>query len=125
MVDTSTGTHVEFRGVSKTYDGRTMVVQDLDLRVGMGEFLTLLGPSGLGKTTCLMMLAGFEAPTLGEISIAGRSVHNLAPRKRGIGVVFQKLCPVSEHDGGPELGFPFGSEGWLRGTPGRAHQRGA
>ena len=64
MVDTSTGTHVEFRGVSKTYDGRTMVVQDLDLRVGMGEFFTLLGPSGLGKTTCLLMLAGFEAPTL-------------------------------------------------------------
>ena len=53
MVDTSTGTHVEFRGVSKTYDGRTMVVQDLDLRVGMGEFFTLLGPSGRNLSTTL------------------------------------------------------------------------
>ena len=105
MVDTSTGTHVEFRGVSKTYDGRTMVVQDLDLRVGMGEFFTLLGPSGLGKTTCLMMLAGFEAPTLGEISIAGRSVHNLAPRKRGIGVVFQNYALFPNMTVGRNLAF--------------------
>ena len=82
-----------------------MVVQDLDLRVGMGEFFTLLGLSGLGKTTCLMMLAGFEAPTLGEISIAGRSVHNLAPRKRGIGVVFQNYALFPNMTVGRNLAF--------------------
>ena len=51
--------HVEYRSVRKSYDGRTVVVEDLDLTVEKGEFLTLLGPSGSGKTTCLMMLAGF------------------------------------------------------------------
>ena len=107
MVGTSTETHVEFRGVSKTYDGRTMIVQDLNLRVGVGEFFTLLGPSGSGKTTCLMMLAGFETPTLGKISIAGRSVHDLPPRKRGIGVVFQNYALFPHMTVGQNLGFPL------------------
>ena len=49
----------------KSFDERVQVVRDLDLTVRDGEFLTLLGGSGSGKTTCLMMLAGFEAPTLG------------------------------------------------------------
>ena len=52
-------TYVEFEQVGKSFDGRTMVVRDLDLSIRKGEFLTLLGPSGSGKTTCLMMLAGF------------------------------------------------------------------
>ena len=107
MVDTGTETHIEFRGVSKTYDGRTMVVQDLDLRVKTGEFFTLLGPSGSGKTTCLMMLAGFEEPTSGDISIAGRSVRNIPPRKRGIGVVFQNYALFPHMTVGGNLAFPL------------------
>ena len=107
MADTGTETHVEFRGVSKTYDGRTMVVEDLDLRVRNGEFFTLLGPSGSGKTTCLMMLAGFEAPTSGEISIAGRSVSSMPPRKRGIGVVFQNYALFPHMTVGRNLAFPL------------------
>ena len=79
MADTGTETHVEFRDVSKTYDGRTMVVQGLDLRVRKGEFYTILGPSGSGKTTCLMILAGFEATTSGDVLIAGRSVRDTPP----------------------------------------------
>ncbi|MDE2750942.1 MAG: ATP-binding cassette domain-containing protein, partial [Gemmatimonadota bacterium] len=64
--------HVEFKGVSKSYDGRTLVVEDLDLSIRTGEFVTLLGPSGSGKTTILMMLAGFQVPTAGEILLDGR-----------------------------------------------------
>ena len=52
-----------FVGVDKTFDGQTLVIDDLNLDIRSGEFLTLLGPSGSGKTTTLMMLAGFEAPT--------------------------------------------------------------
>ena len=99
--------HVEFRGVSKTYDGRTMVVQDLDLHVEEGEFFTLLGPSGSGKTTCLMMLAGFEAPSSGEIRLSGRSVQHLPPRKRGIGVVFQNYALFPHMTVGRNLSFPL------------------
>ncbi len=107
MADTGTETHVEFRGVSKTYDGRTMVVRDLDLGVTKGEFFTLLGPSGSGKTTCLMMLAGFEAPTSGEILIDGRSVRGMPPRERGIGVVFQNYALFPHMTVGQNLAFPL------------------
>ena len=107
MADTGTETHIEFQGVSKTYDGRTMVVENLDLRVRRGEFFTLLGPSGSGKTTCLMMLAGFEAPTAGEISIDGRSVQNTPPRKRGIGVVFQNYALFPHMTVRRNLAFPL------------------
>ena len=58
---------VAFEHVQKSYDGETLVVKDLNLKIGQGEFLTMLGPSGSGKTTCLMMLAGLETATHGEI----------------------------------------------------------
>jgi putative spermidine/putrescine transport system ATP-binding protein len=63
--------YVEFRDVSKTYDGRALAVKDLNCVVRQGEFLTFLGPSGSGKTTALMMLAGFETPTSGDIMLDG------------------------------------------------------
>ena len=50
---------VQFSEVQKTYDGEILVVKDLNLDIAEGEFVTMLGPSGYGKTTCLMMLAGF------------------------------------------------------------------
>ena len=58
---------VRFDKVDKSYDGKVLVVKDLNLDIAEGEFITMLGPSGSGKTTCLMMLAGFETPTNGEI----------------------------------------------------------
>ena len=106
-MDSAARPHVEFRGVGKTYDGRTMVVRDLDLRARRGEFITLLGPSGSGKTTCLMMLAGFEAPTEGEILVAGRSVRDVPPRKRGIGMVFQNYALFPHMTVGRNLSFPL------------------
>ena len=99
--------YVAFDRVSKSYDGRTQVVRDLDLRIAKGEFLTLLGPSGSGKTTCLMMLAGFEAPTSGVIRIAGRSVQHLPPRRRGIGMVFQNYALFPHMTVGDNLAFPL------------------
>ena len=57
---------VKFEKVDKSYDGKVLVVQDLNLNISEGEFVTMLGPSGSGKTTCLMMLAGFETPTNGS-----------------------------------------------------------
>ena len=53
---------VKFDKVDKSYDGKVLVVKDLNLDIAEGEFITMLGPSGSGKTTCLMMLAGFETP---------------------------------------------------------------
>ena len=99
--------HVEFEGVSKSYDGRTLVVDDLNLGIGKGEFVTLLGPSGSGKTTILMMLAGFQTATSGAIRIAGRSVQDLPPRKRGIGMVFQNYALFPHMTVGANLAFPL------------------
>ena len=84
--------HICLRGVSKSYDGETFIVRDLDLDIDKGEFLTLLGPSGSGKTTTLMMLAGFEYPTSGSIAFDGQAMHDRPPEKRDIGMVFQNYA---------------------------------
>ena len=99
--------HVEYRSVQKSYDGRTLVVEDLNLSVRRGEFLTMLGPSGSGKTTCLMMLAGFEQTSAGEILVDGVSVQDLPPDKRGIGVVFQNYALFPHMTVGGNLSFPL------------------
>jgi putative spermidine/putrescine transport system ATP-binding protein len=83
---------VKFAGVQKTYDGKTLVVRDLNLDIQGGEFLSLLGPSGSGKTTTLMMLAGFESPTAGEIFLAGTPITKTPPHKRNFGMVFQNYA---------------------------------
>lgn len=79
----------EFRTVSKSYDGRADVVRDLSLEMVRGEFLTLLGPSGAGKTTCLMMLAGHVRPSAGEILLRGQLATRTPAARRGIGMVGQ------------------------------------
>jgi len=81
--------YVRFENVDKSFDGETLVIKNLSLDILKGEFLTLLGPSGSGKTTTLMMLAGFETPTHGEIYLDRKSIGNIPPHKRNIGMVFQ------------------------------------
>ncbi|MDX1432385.1 MAG: ABC transporter ATP-binding protein [Gammaproteobacteria bacterium] len=69
-------------------DGRS-VLTGLDLDIHRGEFLTLLGPSGGGKSTTLMMLAGFDTPTSGDILFKGQSIAEIPVYQRHFGVVFQ------------------------------------
>jgi len=99
--------YVEFAGVEKSYDGRNLVVQGLDLTVAKGEFLTMLGPSGSGKTTSLMMLAGFEAPSRGEIRLAGKPIQNVPPHKRNIGMVFQNYALFPHLTVAENLAYPL------------------
>jgi putative spermidine/putrescine transport system ATP-binding protein len=80
---------VKFENVDKSYDGKVLVVKNLQLDIAEGEFITMLGPSGSGKTTCLMMLAGFETPTNGEIYLGGKAISCIPPHKRGIGMVIK------------------------------------
>ena len=84
--------YVRFDNVQKSYDGVSLVVKSLNLDIAKGEFLTMLGPSGSGKTTCLMMLAGFEPATHGENLPEYPPINNVAPHKRGIGMVFQNYA---------------------------------
>ena len=107
MSSDASGNFVVFDHVQKSYDGETLVVKDLNLSIGMGEFLTMLGPSGSGKTTCLMMLAGFETATNGKILLDGNNINDMPPHKRGIGMVFQNYALVPHMTVGENLAFPL------------------
>ncbi len=74
--------------VSKSF-GSLAVVEDFTVQIEKGEFISFLGPSGCGKTTVLRMIAGFETPTAGTLSINGKDQRALKPNQRNIGMVFQ------------------------------------
>jgi ABC-type Fe3+/spermidine/putrescine transport system ATPase subunit len=82
-----------------------VAVDALDLDVREGEFVTLLGPSGCGKTTTLGLVAGFVAPTQGEIFLKGRPVAGLPPFRRDIGVVFQDYALFPHLTAGENIAF--------------------
>lgn len=72
--------------------GSFRALQEISLTVNDGEFVALLGPSGCGKTTLLRIIAGLETQTSGRVVIGGQDVSNLAPRKRGLAMVFQNYA---------------------------------
>ena len=75
-------------GIRKTY-GDVVAVDNVDLNVNAGEFFTLLGPSGSGKTTTLRMIAGFEQPDAGTITLGGEDITRVPPYSRDVNTVFQ------------------------------------
>jgi putative spermidine/putrescine transport system ATP-binding protein len=79
---------VRLRGLRKLY-GEVVAVDGVDLDVARGEFFTMLGPSGSGKTTTLRLIAGFESPDEGTISLRGRDVSGDPPYARDVNTVFQ------------------------------------
>ena len=88
MIDES---FISLDSVSKQFGG-VRAVQDINLGIRRGEFFSLLGPSGCGKTTLLRMLAGFEAPTRGEIFIDGQPMSAVPPYQRPVNMVFQNYA---------------------------------
>jgi putative spermidine/putrescine transport system ATP-binding protein len=79
---------VSFEGVERQY-GDVKALAGLTLEIATGELIALLGPSGCGKTTALRLLGGFDQPTSGTITVAGRDVTRVPPHKRDMGMVFQ------------------------------------
>ncbi|MBB0243269.1 ATP-binding cassette domain-containing protein [Streptomyces alkaliphilus] len=79
---------VELRGLRRSF-GSTVALDGLDLAIRPGELLALLGPSGCGKTTALRILAGFEHPDEGEVTVDGADITGVPPNRRDTGMVFQ------------------------------------
>jgi sulfate transport system ATP-binding protein len=79
---------IEVRNISKRF-GDFQALDDVSIDVESGSLTALLGPSGSGKSTLLRVIAGLETPDTGEIRLAGEDATVLAPRKRGVGFVFQ------------------------------------
>lgn len=85
-------TIIELRNIKKCYVGDTAVIDNFNLEIKKGEFVTFLGPSGCGKTTILRMIGGFELPTSGNIYLHGKDISQLPPNQRPINTVFQKYA---------------------------------
>jgi spermidine/putrescine transport system ATP-binding protein len=86
---------IELAGIEKTYRSsgeRFAAVKGVDLRIGGGEFFSLLGPSGCGKTTTLRIIAGFEQPSAGAVRLYGQDVTDVGPDKRDVNLVFQNYA---------------------------------
>jgi multiple sugar transport system ATP-binding protein len=92
-------------GVTKRFAGGVTAVDDVSLTITDGEFMVLVGPSGCGKSTLLRMIAGLEEITEGEISIGGRVVNDLPPKRRDIAMVFQNYALYPHMSVEQNLGF--------------------
>jgi ABC-type Fe3+/spermidine/putrescine transport system ATPase subunit len=82
---------LELRDLVKEYPGER-AVDSVSLTIPRGGFFSLLGPSGCGKTTTLRMIAGFEAPTSGEVRLSGAVVNGRRPYERNVSTVFQSYA---------------------------------
>jgi len=83
---------IRFKNVDKVFGpsaGGVKVLDDINLEIAEKEFVAIVGPSGCGKTTCLRMVAGFEPPTSGEVSVNGKVVTAPGPDRA---VVFQQFA---------------------------------
>jgi multiple sugar transport system ATP-binding protein len=94
-----------FESVTKVFPDGTRAVRDLDLEVGDGELMVLVGPSGSGKSTALRMLAGLEEASSGTIRIGHRVVNDVAPKDRDIAMVFQSYALYPHMDVAHNMGF--------------------
>lgn len=100
------GHALSLRGIVKRY-GTLAAVDGVDLDIPRGSFLTILGPSGGGKTTVLMTIAGFTDPTEGQVLLDGNDITGLPPDKRNFGMVFQGYALFPHMTVADNLWFPL------------------
>ena len=83
---------IELKNLSKSYDGNTLTLKDVSVRIETGEFFAIVGPSGCGKSTLLRMIAGLIPATDGNVLIDEKDVTNLPPQDRNLTMVFQNYA---------------------------------
>jgi len=92
--------------ISKSF-GETSVIRDLSFSVAKGEFLTILGSSGCGKTTLLRIISGLEEPDTGTISLSGKDVTRLPPNLRSVNTVFQNYALFPHMNAASNIAYPL------------------
>ncbi|MGH7052026.1 MAG: ABC transporter ATP-binding protein [Steroidobacteraceae bacterium] len=110
---------VELHGVSFHYPGSGFGVTEVELAIGAGELLALIGPSGSGKSTVLKLVAGFERPDVGTVAIDDRNVTEWPARRRNLGVVFQNYALFPIMSVLDNVAYPLK----VRGVPGGQRRR--
>ena len=120
---------VELTGVSKIYPGGTVpAVTEMDLTIREGEFFSILGSSGSGKTTTLRLIAGFEQPTAGSVLLDGVDTTGVPPFRRDVNTVFQNYALFPHMKVEANVAYPLkmagvseaqtSSRGWRRPSSG-------
>lgn len=97
---------IAIRGLGKRF-GSLEVLSSIDLDVHRGEFMTLLGASGSGKSSLLMVIAGFMRPDTGSVRIAGAEILTVPPHRRDIGVVFQNYALFPHLSVADNIAYPL------------------
>lgn len=105
---------VAFRAVRKMFADGTVALDDLNLEFTTSEFVVFLGPSGSGKTTACRILAGLEEPSAGRVEVDGRDVTHLAPRERGMSMVFQNYALYANKTVYDNIAYPLRVRKWPR-----------
>jgi ABC-type Fe3+/spermidine/putrescine transport system ATPase subunit len=95
---------LSFKGIVKTFSD-VIAVNDVSMDIASGEFVTLVGASGCGKTTLLRIIAGFTKADSGELTIDGRRIEGLPPSKREVGFVFQSYALFPTQTVAQNIGF--------------------
>ncbi|HQJ34747.1 MAG TPA: ABC transporter ATP-binding protein [Rhodoglobus sp.] len=103
---------VELSKVSKVYPNTTApAVDGIDLAIRQGEFFSLLGSSGSGKTTTLRMIAGFERPSSGLLKLEGKDVTDVPPYRREVNTVFQNYALFPHMNVSKNVAYPLQMHG--------------
>ncbi len=95
---------LEIKNISKSF-GENEVLNNVNLNIGAGEFITLLGSSGCGKTTLLRILAGLEVPDSGSVVLSGEDITQNAPNKRDMSMVFQSYALFPHMNVSANIGY--------------------
>ncbi len=97
-------TILQLQGVRKRF-GDSEILEGIDLKIRSGEFITLLGASGCGKTTTLRIIAGLEFPDSGRVILEGRDITELEPNKRSVNTVFQNYALFPHMNVADNIGY--------------------
>ena len=107
-MNTKNGARIQLQGLTKTFGkNNVQAVDNVNLEIQPGEFMTFLGPSGSGKTTTLNMIAGFTDASQGSILIDGTDIAKLPPYERNLGMVFQQYALFPHMTVTENIAFPL------------------